>query len=345
MSPFPNVVPAKAGTYTPFPRGHGVWVPAFAGTTIVAAALALALPAHADYPARPIKGIVALSPGGTSDVFIRALGEELRKRWGQPLIVENRPGGNTNIGGKACAEAANDGYTICILPGETLAFNQFQYKKLPYNAAQDFVPIMGLFFSLSALVVNSELKVKSIEELVALTKAKPKTLSYMAPSVPLALFMEKLNAARGIDIVRVPFRGGGDAANAILSGSTPVAFVGISNFVSHLQAGTMTALAVDHTARVPLLPDVPTLIELGYPDNPTRAFFGLVAPAGTPPPIIQKIRDEAARIIAEPEFRKRHMIDRGLAPIADTPEAFARFVANYRAAAERVVKEAGLEPQ
>jgi tripartite-type tricarboxylate transporter receptor subunit TctC len=313
---------------------------------IIAAALALVLPAHAqDYPARPIKAIVPLSAGGTSDVFIRALGEELRKRWGQPLIVENRPGANTNIAGKACAEAAPDGYTVCILPGETLAFNQFQYKKLPYNAAQDFAPIMGAFFSLSALVTNAELKVTTIEELVALAKAKPKTLSYMAPSVPLGLFMERLNAARGIDIIRVPFRGGGDAANAILSGSTPVAFVGISNFVSHLQAGTMTALAVDHTARVPLLPQVPTLIELGYPDNPTRAFFGLVAPAGTPAAIIRRFRDEAARIIAEPEFRKRHMVDRGLAPIGDTPEEFAQFLATHRAAAERVVKEAGIEPQ
>jgi tripartite-type tricarboxylate transporter receptor subunit TctC len=315
---------------------------------VAAAAIWLALPAQAqaqDYPARPIKAIVPLSPGGTSDVFIRALGDELRKRWGQPLIVENRPGGNTNIAGKACAEAPNDGTTICILPGETLAFNQFQYKKLAYNAAQDFAPIMGLFFSLSALVVNTDLKVTTIEELVALAKAKPKTLSYMAPSVPLGLFMEKLNAARGTDIIRVPFRGGGDAANAILSGSTPIAFVGISNFISHLQAGTMTALAVDHTARVPLLPQIPTLIEIGYPDNPTRAFFGLVAPAGTPAAIIARIRDEAARIIAEPEFRKRHMIDRGLAPIADTPEEFARFLTNYRVAAERVVKEAGLEPQ
>jgi tripartite-type tricarboxylate transporter receptor subunit TctC len=314
----------------------------------IAAAIVLALPSHAhaqDYPSRAIKAIVPLSPGGTSDVFIRALGEELRKRWGQPLIVENRPGANTNIAGKACAEAANDGYTICILPGETLAFNQLQYKKLPYNAAQDFAPIMGLFFSLSALVVNTDLKVTTIGELVALAKAKPKTLSYMAPSVPLGLFMEKLNAAEGIDIVRVPFRGGGDTANAILGGSTPIAFLGVSNFISHLQAGTMTALAVDHTARVTLLPQVPTLIELGYPDNPTRAFFGLVAPVGTPPAIIRRFRDEAARIMAEPDFRKRHMVDRGLAPIADTPEEFAQFLATYRAGAERVVKEAGIEPQ
>ena len=179
----------------------------------------------------------------------------------------------------------------------------------------------------------------------ALVKAKPRTLSYMAPSVPLGLFMEKLNRARDIDLVRVPFRGGGDTANAILSGSTPIAFVGISNFISHIQAGSMTALAVDHSERVPLLPEVPTLQELGYPDNPTRAFFGLVAPSGTPKPIIDRIRDETARVIADPEFRKRHMTDRGLAPVGDTPEQFGQFLATYRAAAADVVKEAGIEPQ
>ena len=316
---------------------------------LLAAAAALAVapsPGGAqDFPARPIKAIVALSPGGTSDVFIRALGEELRKRWGQPLIVENRPGGNTNIGGKACADAPNDGYTICILPGETLAFNAFQYKRVPYNAEKDFAPITNLFWSLSALVVNSELKLKTIEDLVGLVKQKPRTLSYMAPSVPLGMFMERLNRTRDIDLVRVPFRGGGDTANAILSGSTPIAFVGIANFISHIQAGSMTALAVDHSERVPLLPEVPTLLELGYPDNPTRAFFGLVAPSGTPQPIIQKIRDETARVIADPEFRKRHMVDRGLAPIGDTPGEFGAFLAKYRAAAADVAKEAGIEPQ
>lgn len=301
--------------------------------------------AHAqDYPTRPIRALVALSAGGTSDVFIRALGEELHRRWGQAVIVENRPGGNTLIAARACAEAPNDGYTLCIFPGETLAFNQFRYKKLPYDPEKDFAPITNLFLSLSALVVDANLKVRTIDELVALAKAKPKTLSYMTPSVPLTLFMERLNQTRGIDIVRLPFRGGGDTANAILSGSTPVAFVGLSNFMSFLQAGSMTALAVDHTERLPILPDVPTLVELGYPDNPTRSFFGLVAPAGTPKPIIDKVRDEVARIVAEPEFRKRHMTDRGLAPIADTPEAFARFLQNYRAASERLVREAGLEP-
>jgi tripartite-type tricarboxylate transporter receptor subunit TctC len=288
--------------------------------------------------------IVALSAGGTSDIFIRAVGEELHRRWGQPLIVENRAGGNTLIAGKACAEAPPDGYTICILPGETLAFNKYRYKSLPYDPVTQYEPIMALFYSISALVVNSDLKVRTIRDLIALAKQRPRTLSYMAPSVPLGLFMEKLNALQGIDIVRVPFRGGGDTANAILGGSTPIAFLGISNFISHLQAGTMTAVAVDSDKRVALLPEVATVAEQGFPDNPVKAFFGLVAPAGTPKPIVRKIRDDIAAIIAEPNFRRTQMTDRGLDPIADTPEAFAKFLADYRAASERMVKEAALEP-
>ena len=162
-----------------------------------------------DFPTRPIRTIAATSAGGTSDIFMRVLGEELQKRWGQPIVIENRPGGNTIIGGRACAEAPNDGYTICIVPGEVLAFNQVMFKKLPYDTEKDFEPITNLFFSISALVTNSNLDVKSLDELAALAKAKPKTLSYMAPSIPLALFMERFNQARGTDLVRVPFRGGG----------------------------------------------------------------------------------------------------------------------------------------
>lgn len=298
-----------------------------------------------DYPTRPIRTIAATSAGGTSDIFMRALGEELQKRWGQPIILENRPGGNTVIGGRACAEAPKDGHTICILPGEVLAFNQFTFKSLPYDAARDYEPITALFFSISAIVVNAQLGVKTLDEMAALAKSKPRTLAYMAPSVPLALFMENFNRTHGTDIIRVPFRGGGETATAILSGSVPIAFLGLSNFISHLQAGSMTPIVLDNEKRSPVIPNTPTLLELGYPANPTPAFFGLVAPIGTPKPVIAKIRNTIAEVIADPAFRNKHMIERGLEPIASTPEEFARFLAGYRAAAARVVKDAGVEPQ
>jgi tripartite-type tricarboxylate transporter receptor subunit TctC len=298
-----------------------------------------------EFPTRPIRAISATSAGGTSDVFMRVLGEELQKRWGQPIIMENRPGGNLIIGGKACADGSKDGYTICILPGEVLTFNRYLNKSLPYDPAKDFEPISNLFFSISGLVVNSSLKVKSVEELAALAKAKPKTLAYMAPSISLTLFMDKFNKDRGTDIIRVPFRGGGETANAILSGAVPVAFLGLSNFVAHLENGSMTALAVDSAQRSTLLPATPTLIELGYPDNPIRPFFGLWAPAGTPKPITEKIRAEVAKIVSDPAFREKNMIRRGLEPAPSASlEEFAQFVAKYDEAAGRAVKEAGMLP-
>ena len=184
---------------------------------LVAALAMVPWPAPAqDYPTRPVRAIVAVGSGGTGDVFTRVLGEELHRRWRQPLVVENRPGGASNIGARACADAPPDGYTICVLPGEPLAYNQFLYKKLSFDPAKDFAPIVNLFFNTQALVVNAALKVRTVDELVALSKAKAGTLSYTAPSLPLALYLEKLKRERGADWVAIPFRGGGDTTNAVL---------------------------------------------------------------------------------------------------------------------------------
>jgi tripartite-type tricarboxylate transporter receptor subunit TctC len=304
------------------------------------------MPASAqDYPTRPVRAIVAVGAGGTGDVFTRVLGEELYRRWGQPIVVENRAGGASNIGARACADAPPDGYTICILPGEPLAYNQFLYRKLTFDPSRDFEPIINLFFNTQALVVNAALKVTTVDELVALSKVKAGTLSYTAPSLPLSLYLEKLKRERGADWVSIPFRGGGDTTNAVLSGSTPIAFLGLQNFISHLQAGTMTGLAVDGAQRSLLFPNIPTLAELGYRGNLTRVYFGLVSPAGTPKAIIDKIREDVARIGNEPAFRQKQFIDRALEPILNTPEEFARFLVEDRAMSERVVREAGLQPQ
>ena len=298
-----------------------------------------------DYPSRPIRALTATSAGGTSDVFMRVLGEEVRKRLGQPIVVENRPGGAMNVGGRACAEAAHDGYTICILPAETLAYNQFLFKQIPYDPDKDFAPVTNPFFTTQVMVANAALKVHSLAELAALSKAKPGTLSYTAASIPLIAFMDKWAKATGADIVKVPFRGGAEAVNNVMGGSTPVAFFGLANWLPFIRNGSVTALAVDSKQRSPLLPDVPTLTELGYGDNLTRLYFGIVAPAGTPQPIIHKLRDEFAAIGNDPEFRQKRMIDVALEPVFDTPEQFGRFLKEDRAASARIVKDSGMEPQ
>src|SRR3977135_3874344 len=243
-----------------------------------------------DYPTRPVKAIVAVGAGGPGDIVMRVLGEELYRRWGQPVVVENRPGGASNIGARACADAPPDGYTLGIMPGEPLAYNQFLYKKLTFDPAKDFEPIVNLFFNTQALVVNAALNVRTVDELVALSKAKAGTLSYTAPSLPLSLYLERLKRERGADWVGIPFRGGGGPPHPGVSGWTPIAFLGMQTFISHLQAGTMTGLAVDGAQRSPLFPDIPTLAELGYHGNLTRVYFGLFAPAGHPRPRTSKSR-------------------------------------------------------
>jgi tripartite-type tricarboxylate transporter receptor subunit TctC len=318
------------------------------GAVIAALVLSCAAPAPVaaqDYPTRSVRAITALVPGGLSDVFMRVAGEEFQKHLGQPIVVENRPGGGLNIGGRACAEAAPDGYTICILPVETLSYNKFLFKKLPFDPDKDFVPISNLFFVTQVLAVNAAMKVKTLDELAALSKAKPGTLSYVAPSVPLSLFMDKFRQSSGADMVKVPYRGGGDAVNGILSGSTPIAFLGLANVISHLRAGTMIALAIDSEKRSPLIPNVPTLRELGYRGDITQVYFGLVAPAGTPKPIIAKVNAEFVRIGNLPAFRQKNMVELGLEPILDKPEDFARYLKDNLGVAERIVKESGLEQQ
>src|SRR5262249_38479949 len=159
---------------------------------------------------------------------------------------------------------------------------------------------------------------------------KPGTLAYVAPSIPLALFFEHFNKQYGTDLVRVPFRGGGEAVTGILSAATPIAFFGLANFLEYLRTGTMIGLAVDGATRSPLFPDIPTLGEYNYHDNLTRVYFGLLAPAGMPKPFIDRLQREIAAIMREPSFRQKQLIERTLEPITDTPEEFARFLKEDR---------------
>jgi tripartite-type tricarboxylate transporter receptor subunit TctC len=321
----------------------------FRGLCALLVALFL-LPLHCravaqDYPTRPIRVIATSSAGGTSDIFMRALADELNKRLGQPVIVENRPGGAFNIGARACAEAAPDGYTLCIIPGEPLVFNQFLFKNLAFDPENGFEPISQLFFITQTLVVSAALNVKALPDLIALSKAKPGTLSYSTAAVPLGVFIERWKKDTGADLVRVPFRGGGEAVTALLNGSTPVGFYGIANVRAQLEGGAVVGLLVDSDKRSPLFPGIPTISEGTGMSFAGRSYFGLLAPAKTPKPIVARLQHETARIVEEPGFRQRNLIERGLEPVASTPEEFARFIREDRVASEQIVRESGLQPQ
>src|SRR5689334_24391371 len=312
---------------------------------VIAFLAAPIVPAAAqDYPSKPIHVITTSSAGGISDIFMRVLGEEMHKSLGQPIIIDNRPGGAGNIATRACTEAAPDGYTICIINADPLIYNQFLFKNMTFDP-EKLTPIINLFHLIQVLVINSDLPAKSVDDLVAVSKQKPGTLSYLTASIPCVVYMDSLKQQKGADWVRVPFKGGGEATNAILGGSTPIGLIGLGNVISQINAGKMTALALVNNIPTPLLPKVPTLADLGYKGAPSQTWYGLFAPPGTPRPIIDKIAAEVKRVFADKDFVEKYVISRGQVPAINTPEQFAAQIKADRAAAQEVVKASGMQPQ
>jgi tripartite-type tricarboxylate transporter receptor subunit TctC len=295
-----------------------------------------------DYPARTVRIIIPLGPGGGGDIFTRALADELQKRLGRTFVVENRTGGGLNIGTRSCAEAAPDGYTICVLSSEPVVYSQFLFKSLPFDPEKDFEPITNLFFNTLVLAVNPSLQVKTVAELMALARTRP--LSYSTFSFPLAHFMEQLKKQHGADIVRVPYRSGNEVVTALLSGATPITLLGLANMVPQVQSGLITGIALNSRGRSPLVPSIPTLKEAAGADYP-QSWFGLFAPAGTPKPIIAKLNAEVTSITSDPVFMQKMYIDRAIEHAVTSPAAFAKFIVEDRAAAARIVKESGAQPE
>src|SRR5664279_1918945 len=284
----------------------------------------LAGPARADdYPNRPIRVFTTSSAGGISDIFMRVLNDAMQSRLGQPLIIENKPGVAGNMSARACQDATPDGYTICIINADTMIYNQFMFKSIPFDP-EKLTPVVNLFHLIQVLVVNAELGAKTVDDLVALSKAKPGTLNYLTASIPCVVYMDGLKRDKGADWIRVPFRGGGEAVTAVLSGTTPIAMIGIGNVMGQIKAGKMTALALVNNIRTPLLPDVPTWADLGYKGAASETWYGLLAPAGTPKAIVDKLNSEIVKVIADPAFREKNIIARGLVPATGTPEDFAK---------------------
>jgi tripartite-type tricarboxylate transporter receptor subunit TctC len=311
---------------------------------IAGAALFANLVLADDYPSRPIHVLTTSSAGGISDIFMRVLGDELHKRLGQPLIIENRPGGSGNIASRACQDAQPDGYTICIINADPMIYNQYLFKNLPFDP-EKLAPIINLFHLIQVLVINSDLKAKTVDDLIAVSKQKPGTLSYISASIPCVVYMDSLKQEKGADWVRVPFKGGGEATNAILGGSTPIGLLGLGNVIPQIGAGKMTALALVNNIRTPLLPNVPTLEDLGYKGAPSQTWYGLFAPPGTPKAVIDRIAAEVTRVFADKDFVEKYVISRGQVPAINTPEQFAAQIKADRAAAQEVVKASGMQPQ
>jgi len=309
------------------------------GLTFVASQSAVA----DDYPSRPIKAIASQGPGGLSDLFMRALGEQMGPALGTSIVVEDRVGAEGTVGAKACADSAPDGYTICILPGETIVINPL-IQPSDFDPAQRLVPIARPYYLTQVFAVSASLNVKSFDELAAAAKAKPKTFNYMAPSLSKVAFMEEFNKKNGTDIVRIPFKGGGDAVTAMLTGTAQVAIFGIGNLVAFLRDGKIRGLAIDGDVRSPLAPEIPTFKESGYKEHIAATFFGIFAPAGTPQPIVDKLNKAIVAVESKPDFQERFLINRGLTPVLTSAEQFAKELPADRAEGRAVVKASGLYP-
>jgi tripartite-type tricarboxylate transporter receptor subunit TctC len=304
----------------------------------------LTVPAAAqDYPTRPIRAIASQGPGGLSDLFMRALGEQMVPLLGTSLVVEDRVGAEGTVGAKACADAAPDGYTICILPGETIVINPL-IQPSDFDPAKSLVPVARPYYLTQVFAVNASLGIKSFTELAALIKSKPKTFNYMAAALSKVAFMEEFNKKNGTDVVRVPFKGGGDAVNSMLNGTAQIAIFGIGNLVSFIRDGQIMGLAIDGDTRSPLAPDIPTFKEVGYTDHIAATFFGIFAPAGTPQPIVDKLNAAIVKAESNPEFQQKFLINRGLSPVLISAEQFAKELPADRAEGLAVVKASGLYP-
>ena len=290
------------------------------------------------YPDRPIRLIVSIAAGSVTDVIMRKAGAELQPRFGQPLIIENRGSASGIVAAQACAQASPDGYTLCVIYHSTMSFNPLLFDKLPYHP-DDLLPVTRLFFLTEGLFVSSELSVNSVAELKALAQAKPDKLNYATlgdGSYP-DLFMRWLNNQWGTKIVGVPYKGGGPAAQALAANQVQVTRFGVGNFLGLIEAGKVKALAVSAAKRTPLLPNVPTFAEVGFGGYPGQGWWGLAAPKGTPPAIVNKVNAEFVKLFSDPKFIE-FLNQQAVVAAPTTPAGFAAFLLEDRKAAETLVK-------
>jgi tripartite-type tricarboxylate transporter receptor subunit TctC len=298
-----------------------------------------------DYPSRPVKVIVPFGAGGPTDVFTRAIGEELRKSLGQPFVMENRPGAGTIIGSDAAAKSPPDGYTLLMMSAtqtttETLVPNK------PFKLMRDLVPVASLLSSELVMVVHPTVPARTLQEFIALAKSKPGALNYASSGVGSNYHMagELFKNLTGTDILHVPYKGSAGARNDIISGQVEMMFDSVPTMAQMIQAGRVRALGTSGKARSPILPDVPTLSEAGVPGYEATLWVGVMAPAGTPRPIVDLLNAEINKILARPDV-KESWEKQGATPVLMKPDEFGAYVQSEIEKWARVIKANGIKPE
>lgn len=323
-------------------RGAGT-IPVVASLVFAAMATGTLEARAQDYPTKPIRLVIPYPPGGGNDTLGRIVAQRLSTALGQQVFVDNKPGAGGNLGTEQVAHARPDGYTLTLGFVANLAMTPHM-GKVGYDPIKDFAPISMVAQGYQILVVNPAFPAKTVPELVAMAKAKPGALNFASGGngSPLQLVAELFKIAAGIDMMHIPYKGSSPAATAVIAGETQMVFGGVVSSLPFIKSGRLRALAVTSPQRLDVLPDIPTLVELGYPGVEASSWYGLFAPAGTPPAIIARLNKEMVALGKNPEHREQ-LAKQGQEAVYSTPEELARYTKSESDKWARVIKTAKIE--
>jgi tripartite-type tricarboxylate transporter receptor subunit TctC len=301
--------------------------------------------AQAEYPSRPVRIVVPSAPAGGTDIVARVLAQQLSKSMGQQFFVENRPGAGQMLGIEAVAQSAADGYTL-LMAASTLAINPLMYRRVRYDAVRDFAPITQVASLPNVLVTNASSPLHSLSGLIAHAKEKPGELTYTSAGIGTSphMGMELLKSMAGIDLRHIPHKGTAAALTDIIAGRVATMLASVISAKPQIDAGTLRALAVSGTRRVESLPAVPTVAEAGVPNYEALQWYGLLAPAGTPAPIVARLQSEIAAALKLPEVKERLAAD-GADPVGSTPDEFAALIKSEIEKWAAVARSANIQPE
>lgn len=304
------------------------------------------LAAAQPFPSRPIRIVAPFPPGGPIDVLARLVGERYQQRTGQPVTVENRPGGAGNIGILAVAQAPADGHTWLFVPQGNITINATLMKSLPFNWERDFAPVTLIAYAPNLLVVNPSVPASSVKELIQYAKANPGKLTYGSPGIGSSLHLigELMKREAGIEITHVPYKGTTQAMQDLLGGQISMMFGSAPTLMPQVRAGKLRALAVTTASRAPTAPELPTLVEAGLKGLDVPSWYGALVPAKTPPDVVQRIQGDIAAIVQSADTRKV-LEGQGLTPVANSPQDFAAQIRRETATWARVIQEAGIRAE
>lgn len=306
------------------------------------ATLTPSLAAAQAFPSKPVKLVIPFPPGGSLDNVGRLIAQKLSEAWGQQVVIENKPGAGGNIGADAVAKSPPDGYTAVMGALSTHAVNPSLYRTMPYDAAKDFAPISNVAITPNVLIVSVKSPIHTLPELIAYAKANPGKVNFGSGSNGSAghLAGELFKIDTGTDVMHIPYKGGAPALQALLAGDTQFMFDNLANAMAQVKGGTVRPIAVTTAQRSKLAPDLPTMAEAGMPGFDISTWFGLLAPAGTPPEVIAKWNADVVKVLNSPEVREK-MLAQGAEPSPTTPAEFAAFIAKERDKYAKIVKASG----